>query len=113
MLKALFSLQIGLGLFFSAVIFFVAGKIESISFFSGAAFATLNTLFLVFIVSRLFKKKSVALSIILIIFKYLIFGLGLYFLVTSKQLMVSWFVVGLSFLLPSIVGLAYMHWKKQ
>lgn len=112
MLKLLFSLQLGMGLLFSAIIYFLAGYTASISFLSGALFATLNTLFLVFIVARLFRKKSVALTLILIIFKYTIFGLGLYFLVSSKLLIVSWFVVGLSILLPTIVGLVFMHWKR-
>lgn len=112
MLKTLFLLQISFSLAFSLIIQFVAGKIESISFLSGALFATTNTLFLVFIVTRLFRKKSVALSLFLIIFKYTIFGLALYFLVTSKLLMVSWFVVGLSILLPTIIGLAIMYGKK-
>lgn len=113
MLKALFSLQITLSLLFSAIIYFVAGEMEAISFLSGALYASLNLLFIVFIVSRLFRKKSVALTFILIIFKYTIFGLGLYYLVTSKLLMVSWFVVGLSILLPSIMGLAVTYWKLQ
>jgi len=112
MLKALFTLQIGLSLLFALIIRFVVGQTESISFLAGALFATLNTMFLVFIVSRLFRKKSVALSLILIIFKYTIFGLGLYALVTSKLLMVSWFVVGLSILLPSIGGLMALYWKQ-
>ena len=112
MLKALFTLQVGLSLVFAIIIRFIAGQTESISFLAGALFATLNTVFLVFIVSRLFRKKSVALSLILIIFKYTIFGLGLYALVTSKLLMVSWFVVGLSILLPSIAGLMFLYWKQ-
>lgn len=112
MLKALFTLQILLSLVFTAIITFIGGKTEGISFFAGAAFATINTLFLIFIVSRLFRKKSVALSFILIIFKYTIFGLGLYYLVTTKYLMVSWFVVGLSILLPSIAGLMILYWKQ-
>ena len=112
MLKALFTLQIGLSLLFALIIRFVVGQTESISFLAGALFATLNTMFLVFIVSRLFRKKSVALSLTLIIFKYTIFGLGLYALVTSKLLMVSWFVVGLSILLPSIAGLMFLYWKQ-
>lgn len=112
MLKALFTLQIGLSLLFALIIRFVAGQTESISFLAGAIFAVLNTMFLVFIVSRLFRKKSVALSLILIIFKYTIFGLGLYALVTSKLLLVSWFVVGLSILLPSIAGLMILYWKQ-
>lgn len=112
MLKALFTLQILISLIFSGIIVFAVGKTEGISFFTGATFATINTLFLVFIVSRLFRKKSVALSFILIIFKYTIFGLSLYYLVTSKYLMVSWFVVGLSILLPSIAGLMIMYWKQ-
>lgn len=112
MVKALFTLQVGLSLVFAIIIRFVAGQTESISFLAGAIFATLNTVFLVFIVSRLFRKKSVALSLILIIFKYTIFGLGLYALVTSKLLMVSWFVVGLSILLPSIAGLMVLYWKQ-
>lgn len=109
MLKALFILQVTFALIFTLIIHFVAGKTESISFLSGALFATLNTAFLVFLVSRIFRKKSVALSLILIIFKYTIFGLVLYFLVTSKLLLVSWFVVGLSILLPTIIGLAIMY----
>lgn len=112
MLKALFTLQISFSLVFTAIIWFLAGQTPAISFLSGAIFATTNTLFLVFIVTRLFRKKSVALSFILIIFKYTIFGLGLYFLVTSKYLTVSWFVVGLSIMLPSIAGLMVMYWKQ-
>ena len=111
MLKALFILQISFAVVFTFIIQFVAGKLEAISFLSGALFATLNTLFLVMIVTRLFRKKSVALSLFLIIFKYTIFGLVLYFLVTSKLLLVSWFVVGLSILLPTIIGLAIMYGK--
>jgi hypothetical protein len=113
MLKALFSLQIALSLVFCGIIYYVAGKTESISFLSGALYASINLAFIVFIVSRLFRKKSVALTFILIIFKYTIFGVGLYYLVTSKLLMVSWFVVGLSILLPSILGLAISYWKQQ
>lgn len=112
MLKALFTLQVGLSLVFTLIIGAIAGKLEAVSFLAGAMFATINTLFLVFIVSRLFRKKSVVLSLILIIFKYTIFGLGLYALVTSKLLMVSWFVVGLSILLPSIAGLMFLYWKQ-
>ncbi len=105
-------LQLAFGLLFTGIIYFVAGSVASISFLTGAIFASLNTLFLVFIVSRLFRKKSVAPTLILIIFKYTIFGLSLYFLVTSQLLVVSWFVVGLSILLPTIIGLTVMHIKK-
>ena len=112
MLKLLFLIQLTFGLIFSLIVYFIGGSIEAISFLSGALFATINTLFLVFIVARLFRKKSVALTFILIIFKYTIFGLSLYFLVTSKLLIVSWFVVGLSILLPTIIGLVVMHVKK-
>lgn len=112
MLRLLFLLQLTFGLIFSGIVYLVGGTIEAISFLAGAIFATINTLFLVFIVTRLFRKKSVALTFILIIFKYTIFGLGLYFLVTSKLLIVSWFVVGLSILLPTIIGLVVMHIKK-
>lgn len=113
MLKPMFILQISLSLLFTAIIYFIVGKMESISFLTGALYASLNLLFIVFIVSRLFRKKSVALTFFLIIFKYTIFGLGLYYLVNSKLLMVSWFVVGLSILLPSILGLAISYWKQQ
>src|SRR5690606_30809522 len=94
------------------IIYFVGGQKEAVSFLSGAIFASLNTMFLVFIVTRIFRKKSVALSFILIIFKYTIFGLLLYLLVTSKILLVSWFVVGLSILLPTIIGLGVLFWKQ-
>ncbi len=112
MLKTLFILQVSLSLVFAFLIYFVAGKTESFSFLCGALFAVLNSMFLVFVVVRLFRKKSVAPTLLLIIFKYTIFGLSLYFLVTSKYLLVSWFVVGLSILLPSIGALIVLYWKQ-
>jgi hypothetical protein len=88
------------------------GHIEAISFAAGALFAFLNTLFLTTIVGRIFAKKSVALSFILIIFKYLVFGLALYFLITNHFIKVAWFVVGLSLLVLSVVGLTALHFQQ-
>jgi hypothetical protein len=109
MMKQFFGLQIVVSLLAGALIAFYVNKMAALSFGIGAAFAFINTLFLTIVMARIFTKKPVAISFSLIIFKYLIFGLALYFLVTSNFLQLAWFMVGLSILVISVVGLAILY----
>jgi hypothetical protein len=113
MIKSFFYLQFFVSAFTAILILFLVGHVEAISFSAGALFAFMNTLFLTIIVSRIFAKKSVALSFILIIFKYLVFGLALYFLITNHYIKVAWFVVGLSLLVLSVIGLTVLHFQQM
>jgi len=108
-IKSFFILQALVSIITATLVLVFVGQTQAISFAVGAAFAFTNTLVLAMIINRIFTKKSVALSFILIIFKYLIFGVVLYILITKKLVLVSWFMVGLSILVMSIIGLAVLH----
>ena len=112
MIKKYIGIQVILTAVFYVLIALAASHKEALSFFVGAFFATLNVLYLIFIVNRLFKKKSIATSLVLILLKYSIFGVGLYYLITSQLLEMIWFVVGLSIILPSILGFSYIYAKQ-
>jgi len=112
MIRPFFYLQVGAALITTILIAILVGSKEAFSFGVGAVFAFLNTLVLVIIVSRIFAKKSVASSFFLIIFKYSVFGIGLYFLLTGGFLKIAWFVVGLSMLVMAVVGLTFIHYQQ-
>jgi hypothetical protein len=67
----------------------------AISFFAGSALALADFAVLFFYVRRVFEKKQVALSTLAIIFKYLILGLIIYFIMTWADIEAFWFGAGL------------------
>lgn len=89
----------------------IAGRVEAYSFLTGSFIATLNVLVFVFVVSRLFNKKPIALSIIVILLKYTFFGLFIYQIIESGYFKIVWFLIGLSVLFPSLAGFVYLHMK--
>jgi hypothetical protein len=74
-----------------------------ISFGLGSILALTNFLVLFWFVRRVFAKKQVALSSLVIVFKYLILGLIIYFVLTRTELPTIWFGVGLISLLLAVV----------
>jgi hypothetical protein len=71
------------------------------SFAIGGVFVLVNVLSWAFLVSRILKKKLIALSVTIIVFKYAILGVILYKLLTLDWLDRVWFSVGLGSLLVS------------
>lgn len=82
---------LGLGMFHSIA--------AAIAFMVGSTLALINFTVLFLHLGRVFGKKQVALGTSVIIFKYLILGLIIYFIVARSELQLFWFAVGLISLL--------------
>jgi hypothetical protein len=107
-MKPFILLQITLTLIFTIASGILAGQRESFSFFAGATLAIFNVLFFAIITRRIFSKKSVATTLLLIIFKYSILGIGLYLIISLNLVNLLWFVIGLSILIPSVIGYVFL-----
>lgn len=76
---------------------------HSLSIIAGGTTMFLNILGLNFIWKQIFTKKSIALAIVAIIFKYLILGISLWSLSAIKWLNVSSFIIGMTALIFAIL----------
>lgn len=81
------------------------------SFSLGAIFVWFNVLSWAFLISRILKKKLIALSATIIVFKYAILGFLLYKLLTMPWLDRIWFSLGLGSLIVS--SLLYVTFAKS
>lgn len=106
-------LQVALTAIFALIALFIGGKYEAQSFLIGAVIAIVNVLFFAMITRRIFAKKSVATTLLLIIFKYPILGVGLYLIITHNLVSLLWFVSGLSILIPSVLGYVFLFIKQD
>ncbi len=81
------------------------------SFSLGSVFVWINVLSWAFLISRILKKKLIALSVTIIVFKYAILGFLLYELLTMPWLDRLWFSIGLGSLIVS--SLLYVTFAKS
>ena len=81
---------------------FVQNK-DALSYFVGALLVFLNLALSAWLWALILKKKLIALSVLIIVFKYSIFGSIIYFLLKSDWLNAILFLVGLSTLVPSVI----------
>ena len=81
--------------------FFTYGAEHSLSVLSGGMLMLVNLAGLSFIWSRIFSKKSIALAVLAIIFKYLILGTVLWALMTAQWLRPIAFLFGMASLIFS------------
>lgn len=88
-------------LFLSAGVLFFA-KQHFWSFVEGALFGLANFLSHGLVAWWIFKKKFIALSVIIIVFKYAIFGAIIYYLVRQPETNMLVFVAGVSGLIFSV-----------
>lgn len=86
----------------STAAYFYYGTIFAANVFIGALIVLLNLVALSFSWKRIFSKKSIALAIFVIIFKYVILGMILWGLSVTGWLNVFGFLVGLASLLFSV-----------
>ena len=70
-------------------------ELAATSFALGFVLALSNFAVVFFYVRRIFRKKQVARSTLVIVFKYLILGLILYFVTTRTNLSLFWIGAGL------------------
>ena len=83
--------------------YLIYGLAVSVSVLLGGLSMWINVLGLAYFWSLVFRKKSIALAAIAIIFKYLILALILWSLSTSKWLSPAGFCVGLTALLFGVL----------
>ena len=95
--------QILMTLLSSLLIYYLDSQVSAVSFLAGSALSLVNLVLLVWLLRRIFEKKQVALSGVIIIFKYLILGLIIYFVINQTNLNGLWFGAGLILVLVTLV----------
>ena len=85
---------------------FYAGPPAGFSFLAGGLFILASFGGLVLVWSLIFGKKSIALAVLVIIFKYVILGLILWSLTLQRGFSLLGFVLGLGALIFAILGAA-------
>jgi len=68
----------------------------------GSLFVFLNLMSLLWAINRLFLKKSIALAVSVIVFKWTFMGLALYYLVVIHKINAIGLLIGLTTVLPTI-----------
>lgn len=104
MIKKIAIVTFIIGVILALILSQTMGKEFATSLLIGCFLMILNLLGLAFLWKLIFSKKSIALAVLVIIFKYLILGLILWNLSESAWLNPVGFVAGLGCLLIGIVG---------
>jgi hypothetical protein len=94
-LKRLFTAQ-GIVMFGGSVGYFVFARPQLPAFLAGSGLITLNFVLLAAVWKRILDKKAVARTIVIVVFKYAILGVLLYYFVRVLKLPVIPLFVGLS-----------------
>ena len=106
-MKVFFWVHVSLGLLMATMAGCASGRAALLAYVSGSALAALNVLTINFSWKRILKKKSIALSVAVIVFKYAaIFGVLSYLYSLGWRLDFG-FLIGLVALFPAIGFLAY------
>mgnify|MGYP001614170302 CR=1 FL=1 len=80
----------------------------SLSILLGGLIMLLNLAALAYVWSRVFAKKSIALAVFIIIFKYVILGMILWGLSSAQWLKPAGFLVGITSL---VVAVVFERWR--
>lgn len=95
---------------------FLAGQQQEIgSFIAGSLVVAGNFILLGFGVKLVFRKKLIALSVLIIVFKYAILGVIIYYLVKQSWVQPIWFAAGVtSMMMASLIyGLTLGFFKDE
>jgi hypothetical protein len=86
----------------ASILWAFLGTLEAISFLLGGLLGFANFCLLFLLLKQIFEKKHVALASLIIVFKYAILGLIIYFLVVHTQIHVLWLGIGVGSLLITL-----------
>ena len=103
----------GITVIFVILAFYFFGFQQSQSTLFGCAIGGLNLFLILWTWERIFSKKSIALAVGVIVFKYAILGWIIYFATKADWLNLVWVVVGFSAILPSLVLWGILANKKR
>jgi hypothetical protein len=98
------------------VLLFICGAQQNISSYaSGGFLVTTNFVLLGMGWKMVFQKKLIALSVLIIVFKYAILGIFIYLLVKQSWLNPFWFAAGVSSMVIAslIYGLTLGFYKEE
>lgn len=96
-----------------AVLVYLSSPGGLTSYAIGAAISFIHLSSLVYAWPRLLAKKQVALSIVIIVFKFAILGWILYLAVNSDAIRLGWLAVGIALVVPSVIITALFADKIQ
>jgi hypothetical protein len=100
-MKPFYVIQTILGVVGTACILPTLGLYSGLSFLAGAALVLFNLALFQWVFTALFNRKLIALGLLIIVSKYLILGIILYYLLKIETLSVVWFSAGLTTLVAS------------
>lgn len=101
-MKTFYIAQLVLGLLGATTLWGLKGVAAGAAFLLGTTLAALNVALLRFIWARVLGKKSVALTVFIIVLKYSLLSLVLYLIATKGLLPLEWFGLGLATILISV-----------
>ena len=92
---------------FISICAFVGTERQILSTALGVAVIGLSLISLVWAWERIFLKKSIALAVSVIVFKYAILGTVIYIALNSQHVDELWFMIGLLSALPAVVAFGF------
>lgn len=98
---------------FSALLLVMGLQSEIMSLLVASVLVGLNLVLLVWGWRRIFLKKSIALAVSAIVFKYAILGVLIYLILTRMQINPLAFIVGLSTMIPTTLAYAYSARRRE
>jgi phosphoglycerol transferase MdoB-like AlkP superfamily enzyme len=98
---------------FSSSLFLLGLQKEMSSLLVASFIVGLNLVLLIWGWRRIFLKKSIALAVSAIVFKYAILGVLIYLILTRMQINPLAFIVGLSTMIPTTLAYAYSARRRE
>ena len=99
-------------LVFTTLVYLLWGKVDALSSIAGSTLVGFNLLALIWAWQRIYDGKGLALAAGVIVFKYAILGLSIYWLIVHNMVNPFGFLVGCGVLLI-VMGFVSYDYKKQ
>ncbi len=106
-MRFLLAVHTGISAIAAVVLSFFGTRAQVVAFLLGTAIALINIVLLYFSWNRILQKKSVALSVSVIVIKYATLGFIIYHIAYRNLFQLEWVCVGLAMLLVSAVATAF------
>ncbi len=105
-MRFLLAFHTGISVVAMGTILLFGTKAQAVAFLVGTTIALVNILLLYFSWKRILQKKSVALSVGVIVIKYATLGFIIYQMATKNLFLLEWVCVGIGTLLVSALATA-------
>lgn len=112
-MKAFFVVFLVLSFFSIITVTYCFAYKVATSYSLGVGLSFINILLLYWAWKMIFQKKLIALAVSVIVFKYAILGVIIYYSIRSGNFSAQWMTVGFSILLPSVLGYAFIKTRLE